>query len=109
MQKFKFLEIINTVKEKWEPEDIAFINDTALRVAKVEGAYHWHIHPNEDEFFFVLSGRVIVDTESDDGSVELNPMEGYLVKRGIRHRSRTEEPAWILFVEPTRTRTKGIK
>ncbi len=106
MSKVIFQEIIEKVKEKWEPEDVAFINDTALRLAKLEGAYNWHTHPHEDEFFLVLKGKVFIDTKTE-GTIELNEMEGYLVKRGTRHRSRTEKPAWIVLIEPTRTKTKG--
>lgn len=107
MKKVIFQNLIETVKEKWEPEDVAFINETALRLAKVDGAYDWHIHPREDEFFMVLKGKVFIDTA--EGAVELNEMEGYLVKRGLKHRSRTEQPAWVLLVEPTQTKTKGVK
>jgi mannose-6-phosphate isomerase-like protein (cupin superfamily) len=109
MKKIIFNNLIESVKEKWEPEDVAFINDTALRIAKVDGAYQWHTHPAEDEFFLVLKGHMFIDTNSEDGTVELKEMEGYLVKRGVRHRSRTDKPAWVLLVEPTKTETKGVK
>ena len=107
MKKVIFQQLIEKVNEKWEPEDVVFINDTALRIAKVEGAYQWHTHPGEDEFFLVLKGNVFIDTE--EGTAALKELEGFLVKRGIRHRSRTEGPAWVLLAEPTRTKTKGIK
>ncbi|MCK4357280.1 MAG: cupin domain-containing protein [Candidatus Cloacimonetes bacterium] len=105
MKKINLLKIIKEIKETWEPRNVAFINGAALRIAKIEGAYNWHTHRNEDEFFLVLKGKVFIDTE--DGSIELNEMEGYLVKKGTRHRSRTEKPAWILLIEPIRTKTKG--
>ena len=105
MKKISLKELIKEIKETWEPRNIAFINGTALRIAKIEGAYNWHTHLNEDEFFLVIKGKIFIDTE--DGSNELNEMEGYLVKKGIRHRSRTEKPAWILLIEPIRTKTKG--
>jgi mannose-6-phosphate isomerase-like protein (cupin superfamily) len=112
MKKVIFSELLEKIREKWEPADVAFINDTALRIAKVDGAYDWHTHPAEDEFFLALEGKIFIDTEATDGtvnSVELNRMEGFLVKRGIKHRSRTNDPAWVLLVEPTRTNTKGVK
>ena len=108
MKKVIFNNLIETVKEKWEPEDVAFINDTALRIAKIDGAYQWHTHPAEDEFFLVLKGNIFIDTNTE-GTIELKEMEGYLVKRGVRHRSRTDSPAWVLLVEPTKTETKGIR
>ena len=105
MTKIRFRELVEKVNEIWEPLDVAFINDSALRIAKVDGAYKWHTHQEEDEFFIVLKGNVFIDLEGK--SVELEENEGFLVKKGTRHRSRTEEPAWVLLIEPTRTKTKG--
>ncbi|MCP5107714.1 MAG: cupin domain-containing protein [bacterium] len=108
MAKIILRELIKKVSEKWEPEDVAFINDAAIRIAKVQGAYDWHTHPAEDEFFLVIEGKIFIDTDSVDGTVELGAMEGYKVKRGTRHRSRTDGPAWVLLIEPTKTKTKGV-
>lgn len=105
MEKINLIELISKIKEPWEPKNIVLVNETALRIAKIEGAYNWHTHREEDEFFLVLKGKIFIDTE--EGSIELNEMEGYLVKKGTRHRSRTEKPAWILLIEPLKTKTKG--
>ncbi|MBN2621090.1 cupin domain-containing protein [candidate division WOR-3 bacterium] len=105
MTKIKFKGIVKKLKEPWQPKDIAYINDTALRVAKIDGEYHWHTHRAEDEFFYVLKGNIYIDTESE--SVELNEGEGFVVKKGVRHRSRAKKPAWVLLVEPVKTKTKG--
>lgn len=105
MEKINLIELINKIKEPWEPQNIVLVDETALRIAKIEGAYNWHIHREEDEFFLVLKGKIFIDT--DEGSIELNEMEGCLVKKGTRHRSRTEKPAWILLIEPIKTKTKG--
>ena len=109
MRKIVFHEMPNTIDVIFEPYETGYVNDTAIRTAKVEGEYRWHTHLREDEFFMVIKGKVFIDTESPDGTVELNEMEGYIVPKGTRHRSRTDagEPAWIILVEPTRTRTKG--
>ncbi|MGB3339963.1 MAG: cupin domain-containing protein [bacterium] len=105
MTKIKFKDIVGDVKQPWQPKDVAFINDTALRVAKIEGVYDWHTHRDEDEFFLVLKGKISIDTE--EGEVELKENEGFLVKCGKRHRSRAKKPAWILLVEPIKTKTLG--
>lgn len=106
MTKFIVKEWVDKAGEKWEPLDITFVNDTALRIAKLEGAYEWHTHQDEDEMFLVVKGQVFIETK--DGTVELNEMEGFVVRKGLRHRSRTEKPAWVLLVEPTRTKTLGF-
>jgi mannose-6-phosphate isomerase-like protein (cupin superfamily) len=105
MAKISLKKIMAQIKEAWQPMDIAYINDSAMRIAKIEGAYTWHTHQYEDEFFLVIKGKIYIDTE--DGAVELKQNEGYLVKRGTRHRSRAEKPAWILLIEPIKTKTKG--
>jgi len=105
MLKVNLRDLIKEVKKPWEPHDISYVNECALRIAKIDGAYHWHVHQNEDELFLVLKGKIFLDTEK--GSTELNEMECYLMKKGIRHRSRSERPAWILLVEPKWTETKG--
>ena len=105
MEKINLQKLIKEMKKPWEPQNVVLVDETALRIAKIEGAYNWHIHREEDEFFLVLKGKIFIDTE--EGSIELNEMEGYLVKKGTRHRSRTKKPAWILLIEPIKTKTKG--
>jgi mannose-6-phosphate isomerase-like protein (cupin superfamily) len=105
MKKVKLKDLIKQIEDPWQPRDVVYVNDTALRVAKIEGEYRWHTHQDEDEFFLVLKGKIYVDTE--EGTVELKENEGCLVKKGRRHRSRAEKPAWILLIELIRTKTKG--
>ena len=105
MEKINLQKLIKEMKKPWEPQNVVLVDETALRIAKIEGAYNWHIHREEDEFFLVLKGKIFIDTE--EGSIELNEMEGYLVKKGTRHRSRTEKPAWVLLIEPIKTKRKG--
>lgn len=93
------------LKTVWQPYEVAYVNGTALRLAKLKGAYNWHVHKKESEFFLVINGKVFIDTEEE--TVELNEWEGYLVKKGLRHRSRTEEEATVLLIEPITTKTKG--
>ena len=52
----------------------------------MQGEYHWHKHDNDDEFFFVLSGKFIIDLEGR--SVELLPNQGFVVPKGVMHCTR---------------------
>jgi len=103
--KISFKKLIREVKNPWQPRDILHVHQTALRVAKIEGAYDWHVHMHEDEFFLVLKGKIFIDTGK--GAIELKENEGYLVKKGTRHRSRAKKAAWVLLIEPVLTKTKG--
>jgi mannose-6-phosphate isomerase-like protein (cupin superfamily) len=68
-----------------------------VRVGVIQGEYHWHKHDNEDEFFYVLDGRLIIDLEGR--TVELEPRQGFVVPKGVLHRTRSPERTVILMVE----------
>jgi mannose-6-phosphate isomerase-like protein (cupin superfamily) len=90
--------IINENKEKWFNQTLTQINESVARLGIVEGEYHWHKHEHEDEFFFVLSGQLLIDLE--DRTIELNPMQGTTITKGVMHRPRAPFKTVILMVEP---------
>jgi mannose-6-phosphate isomerase-like protein (cupin superfamily) len=73
------------------------VNDSVVRLGVMQGEYHWHKHDDDDEFFFVLSGTFIIDLEGR--SVALSPQQGFVVPKGVIHRTRAPEKAVILMVE----------
>jgi mannose-6-phosphate isomerase-like protein (cupin superfamily) len=73
------------------------VNESVIRLGVMQGEYHWHKHDHDDEFFFVLSGRFIVDLEGR--SIELLPDQGFAVPKGVLHRTRAPERSVILMVE----------
>jgi mannose-6-phosphate isomerase-like protein (cupin superfamily) len=83
--------------DRWYNQTLCKVNDSVVRLGVLQGEYHWHKHDNDDEFFFVLQGRFIVDLE--DRSVELRPLQGFVVPKGVIHRTRAPERAIILMVE----------
>lgn len=89
--------IVASCKDKWFNQTLTKVNDSVVRVGIVEGEYHWHKHDNDDEFFFVLQGRLFVDLE--DRTVELNPFQGVTVPRGVIHRTRAPQKTVMLMVE----------
>lgn len=82
---------------KWFNQTLCKVNDSVVRMAVVEGEYHWHKHDKDDEFFYVVEGRFLIDLE--DRVVELSPGQGFVVPKGIVHRTRAEERTVILMVE----------
>src|SRR6476661_234439 len=101
--KFSPLQLVNVpalVKastEKWYNQTLCKVNDSVVRLGVMQGEYHWHKHDNDDEFFFVLDGHFIIDLE--DRSVDLQPQQGFVVPKGIVHRTRAPQKAVILMVE----------
>ena len=97
------LELIDVQKvadactDKWYNQTLCKVNDSVVRMAVVQGEYHWHEHKDIDEFFFVLDGHFLIDLE--DRTVDLLPRQGFVVPRGIRHRTRAPERTVILMVE----------
>jgi mannose-6-phosphate isomerase-like protein (cupin superfamily) len=89
--------LVEACKDRWYNQTLCKVNDSVVRLGVVQGEYHWHKHDNDDEFFFVLDGRFIVDLEGR--SVDLKEREGFVVPRGVLHRTRAPERAVILMVE----------
>lgn len=89
--------IVNAVTHKWYNQTLCKVNDSVIRLGVMQGEYHWHKHENDDEFFFVLEGRFIIDLEHE--SIDLGPQQGYVVPKGVVHRTRAPERAVILMVE----------
>ncbi len=90
-------EIIKNCNEKWFNQTLTKINDCVARLGIVEGEYHWHKHENDDEFFFVLSGRLYIDLE--DKTIELNPNQGVTISKNVLHRPRAPQKTVMLMVE----------
>jgi len=89
--------LVDACTERWYNQTLCKVNDSVVRLGVLQGEYHWHKHDNDDEFFFVLDGHFIIDLEGQ--SVDLKPQQGYVVPRGVIHRTRAPERAVILMVE----------
>jgi mannose-6-phosphate isomerase-like protein (cupin superfamily) len=89
--------VVGAVTHKWYNQTLCKVNDSVVRLGVMQGEYHWHKHDQDDEFFFVLEGRFIIDLENE--SIDLGPQQGYVVPRGVVHRTRAPERAVILMVE----------
>jgi mannose-6-phosphate isomerase-like protein (cupin superfamily) len=73
------------------------VNESVVRLGVVEGEYHWHRHENDDEFFYVVEGRLLIDLEGR--TVELLPRQSFVVPRGVVHRTRAPQRTVMLMVE----------
>ena len=102
--KYDNLELIDVPaivaenKEKWFNQTLTTVNDSAVRLGIVQGEYHWHKHDGDDEFFFVLSGKLFIDLEGR--TIELEPMTGTTIPKGVMHRTRAIEKTVMLMVRP---------
>ncbi len=90
-------KIVEECKDKWSNQTLTRINDSVARLGIIEGEYHWHKHENEDEFFFVLSGKLLIDLKEE--TIELHPHQGTTISKNIMHRTRAPEKTVILMIE----------
>jgi mannose-6-phosphate isomerase-like protein (cupin superfamily) len=89
--------LVKACKDPWYNQTLCKVNDSVVRLGVLQGEYHWHKHENDDEFFFVLEGTLIVDLE--ERSIELQPQQGFVVPKGVQHRTRAPKRCVILMVE----------
>jgi mannose-6-phosphate isomerase-like protein (cupin superfamily) len=92
--------------EPWFNQTLTQIDDAVVRLGIIDGDFHWHKHDDQDEFFLVLEGRLLIDIQ-DGETVTLDRHQGYTVPRGVVHRTRAPERTAILMVEPAGVRPTG--
>ncbi|BCS88232.1 cupin domain-containing protein [Pseudodesulfovibrio sediminis] len=91
--------------EQWSPKLIGRVNDTDIKIVKIEGEFLWHSHQNEDEMFFVINGKMRMQFR--DREVEVNPGECIIVPRGVEHMPVAETETQIMVIEPAGTVNTG--
>ena len=84
--------------EPWFNQTLTRVDDSVVRLGVIDGDFHWHKHDDQDEFFLVLEGRLLIDIEGAD-TVTLEPQQGYTVARGVMHRTRAPMRTAILMIE----------
>jgi mannose-6-phosphate isomerase-like protein (cupin superfamily) len=99
-------EQLQTIDEKaladaapgtWYNQTLCRVNDSVVRLGVIRGEYHWHKHDRDDEFFYVVEGKLLIDLEGR--TVELAPRQGFVVPKGVMHRTRAPQRTVILMVE----------
>lgn len=89
--------LVDVCTDPWYNQTLCRVNETVVRLGVVQGEFHWHKHDKEDEFFYVVEGRFVIDLE--DRTIELLPRQGLTVPKGVMHRTRAPERTVILMVE----------
>jgi mannose-6-phosphate isomerase-like protein (cupin superfamily) len=90
-------QVADAVTDRWYNQTLCKVNDSVVRVGVMQGEYHWHKHDDLDEFFYVVEGLFLIDLE--DRTVVLAPRQGFVVPKGVVHRTRAPEKTIILMVE----------
>lgn|SRR4030095_2100553 len=105
LEKIDVNEIVKNNNLKWSNRTLSQVNESVVRLGIVEGDFHWHKHDNDDEFFFVLDGQLLIDLEGK--TIELNPNEGVTISKGVMHRPRAPKKTVMLMVETSAIQPTG--
>jgi mannose-6-phosphate isomerase-like protein (cupin superfamily) len=91
--------------EQWSPRIVGELNDSYVKLAKVQGEFVWHHHEQEDELFLVIKGRLLMQLRDGDRWVEEGEL--IIIPRGVEHRPVAPDECQILLLEPKSTRNTG--
>ena len=82
---------------RWYNQTLCQVNGSVVRLGVIQGEYHWHQHTDDDEFFYVVEGELLIDLQ--ERVVTLKPRQGFVVPKGTKHRTRAPQRTVILMVE----------
>lgn len=97
--------LVDACKEPWYNQTLCQVNDCVVRLGVLQGEFHWHKHDQEDELFYVVEGRFVIDLEGR--TVELGPRQGFTIPRGVMHRTRAPERTVVLMIEGAGVKPTG--
>jgi mannose-6-phosphate isomerase-like protein (cupin superfamily) len=103
--KINLAEKFGRFTDRWSPKIIADLNDSHVKLAKVQGEFVWHHHADEDELFIVLQGQLTIELR--DGQVTLGPGELVVIPKGVEHRPVAADEVHLMLIEPKATRHTG--
>lgn len=98
LQLIDIQSLVEQCTDQWYNQTLCQVNESVVRLGILYGEYHWHKHDKEDEFFFTLEGKLFIDIEGEP-SVALHAHQGYVVPKGIVHKTRAPEKTVVLMIE----------
>jgi mannose-6-phosphate isomerase-like protein (cupin superfamily) len=105
MEAIDLSDKLSRFSDKWAPKIIAQLNDYHIKLAKIEGQFIWHSHPETDELFFLLDGTMIIQMR--EGNIELKPGQMFVVPKGMAHKPVAGEECHVMLIEPAGTVNTG--
>jgi len=107
MDKINLPAALSTIAETWDPHVAGSVGDTHVRIARIEGAFDWHAHADEDEAFYVIRGSFAL--EFRDRTVPMAEGDFIVVPKGTEHRPVAPRECWIMLIEPAKTVNTGAE
>lgn len=103
--KVNLTDKLASIDQFWSYKIVGDINDFQAKLVKIKGEFIWHHHPEEDELFLVLKGRLRM--EFREGEVEVGEGEIIIVPHGVEHRPIADEEVHLMLVERASTLNTG--
>jgi mannose-6-phosphate isomerase-like protein (cupin superfamily) len=97
LEKVDVPSLVGQVTDQWYNQTLCRVNGSVVRLGVMQGEYHWHKHDDDDEFFFCLEGEFLVDLQGH--TVTLSPSQGFVVPKGVVHRTHVPQRCVILMSE----------
>ncbi|MEO8199878.1 MAG: cupin domain-containing protein [Gemmatimonadota bacterium] len=105
LTKINLTEKLGLFTDQWSPKIVADLNDSHVKVVRLQGEFVWHHHADEDELFMVISGDLVIELR--DGQVRLGPGELVVIPKGVEHRPVAREEVHLMLIEPKAIRHTG--
>jgi mannose-6-phosphate isomerase-like protein (cupin superfamily) len=105
------IEVVNLAQkfglfsEQWHPKIVGEVNDSHVKLAKLQGEFIWHKHESEDELFLVVKGSLTIRLRERD--LTINEREFVIIPRGLEHLPVAAEEVWVMLLEPNSTVNTG--
>ncbi len=103
------INVLDKAKEMsnpWSPIDVVQVNDQVIRLALFDGEFHWHKHKNEDELFYVIKGKIVIQLKNQP-DITLREGEIAVIPKDVEHCPKGEEPSYVLMFEPFVLKSRG--
>lgn len=99
IQKISLEDVIEEIEGPWSPIEVVRVNDHVLRMALFLGEYDWHKHTNEDELFYVCSGKIVIQFR-EHPDITLDAGQLAVVPKNVEHSPKSLEPSYVVMFEP---------
>ena len=105
IDKVNLADKLDTFQERWSPKIVGSVNDSFVKLVKLEGEFIWHQHETEDELFLVIKGNLLIRLRDRD--IQLREGEFVIIPRGVEHLPIAQEEVHVLLLEPKSTLNTG--
>lgn len=105
IEKVRLSDKFALFQDTWSPKIVGELNDSHVKLVKLQGEFVWHHHDNEDELFLVINGHLMIRLQ--DGDIHLDPGEFVIIPRGVEHLPVAEQDVQVLLLEPKTTVNTG--